>query len=95
MKKYELMLLLSGKIDEAIQTKVTNKVTKLIEGLKGKVEKVDKLGKKNLAYPIKKDNQGVYILYKLMLDSTKTNSLEKKVTTEESILRYLLVNEGV
>ncbi len=92
MKKYELMLLLSGQADEAAQTKIINKTTKLIEELKGKVEKIDKLGKKNLAYPIKKDSQAFYVLCKLMLDSTKTNSLEKKVRTEESILRYLLIN---
>lgn len=94
MRKYELTVILSGKNEEALTSKLVDKITKTVEELKGKVEKIDKWGKKDLSFQIKKQSQGFYFHFQLKLDSKKAMDLEKKLKTDENIIRYLLISLG-
>jgi len=79
MNKYELVLLISGKVE------------KLISGFKGKVGKVDDWGKIDLRYKIKKSENGIFLLLNIELDSDQVKKLHDKLQTDEEILRFLLV----
>lgn len=91
MAKYELTLVLPAKLSEAKQKEVLEKVKKSVEEAKGKVKKTDKWGKKNLAYPIIKQEEGVYFFLELELSREKAGAIKRLVEMDEEVLRYLLV----
>ena len=62
MNKYESIIIINPNCtDEAIKA-LESKFTGLINE-NGKIESVEKIGKKRLAYEIKKNREGYYILF--------------------------------
>lgn len=88
--KYELMVILKPLLPEDIRTGVTNKIEALIKKAKGKVDSQDVWGKRHLAYPIKKHEEGYYIVYKLSLDPDFVVEFQKELKLLSDILRSLL-----
>ena len=86
MNDYELVVILKEEGKE-----VLDKVKKAVTGTGGKVVKVDEWGKKDLAYPIKKQKEGVYFLLNLSISADKVGEFNKFLTTNEQVLRHLLI----
>lgn len=92
MPKYELMYIVSGQVADDEILKLTDEVKKFIEGAGGRIEKHEDLGKRKLAYPIKKTRNANYILVNFDAGADKINDLEHKLRTTLTIIRHLLIN---
>jgi small subunit ribosomal protein S6 len=90
MKKYELMIILKPLLPEDIRAGIQKKIEKSITKGKGKITATDVWGKKHLAYPIKKHDEGYYIVYKLELESTFAPEFQNELKLMSDILRSLL-----
>ena len=88
MTNYELVLVLGEPVVE--QKSWTEKIKKLL-GTGGKIEKEENWGRKKLAYPIQKHEEGVYLFYLLWAMAPDLKILEAKLKLEEKILRYLII----
>ena len=86
-----MALVFSPKQETQEQEKFLAKISEAVIALKGKVKKTDDWGKKTLAYPIKRFEEGVFYLLELDLPPEAVLALDKKIKTEEDIIRYLLV----
>lgn len=93
MGNYELTLVLSPDIDDAKQKTLLVKLTKAVEKEGGKILRETKLGRKILAYPLKKNAEGVYFLWELDLPKEKVAAVGRGVGLEEGVLRHLLVKK--
>ncbi|MCD4753107.1 MAG: 30S ribosomal protein S6, partial [Anaerolineaceae bacterium] len=62
-----------------------------INDLGGTVVSEDKWGKRRMAYPIRKQREGQYMLYNIQLDPEKITELEHNMQLVESIMRYLTI----
>jgi small subunit ribosomal protein S6 len=51
-------------------------------------------GVRQLAYPIKKFQEGYYILYEAQIDPTRISDIERSMQYNEDIIRYLVVRKG-
>lgn len=92
MRDYELVLILNPEIGEEETKNTLKSVEQLITSLKGKLKRTDEWGKRDLAYPIKKLNQGHYFLLVLTLSSDAPAKLEEKLKLEDRIIRFLIVS---
>ncbi|MBB1534768.1 30S ribosomal protein S6 [Leptotrichia sp.] len=91
MKNYEIMFILSTQLtDEEKQAKV-----KFVEETLAKSEaaeiKTEVWGERKLAYPIKKKENGYYVLTTFQIDGIKLAEVEARLNIEESILKYMIV----
>lgn len=91
MRNYELVLVIDPDLTSADQKKLVEKVIKIVEEVKGKVNKTTDWGKKELAYPIKKKKMGYYLLCFLSLPEDGVEKIDKKLKVEEGIIRFLQV----
>ncbi len=92
MSVYEtLFIALPSLTDEEVD-KLVEKVTSTVEGLEGKIRKIDKWGKRVLAYPIKKLNEGIYVLIEFELEKAKITEVDRRMKLDENILRHIIVN---
>ncbi len=89
-RSYELMLVLRPEL-EVTDKSATELVEKLVAG-EAKVVSTSLLGKKLLAYPIKKQIQGVYVLVKLEGAHARVSEIEKRVQMGTEVLRFLLTS---
>lgn len=86
-----MVCILSVNLEEDKQKKLISQIKTIIEGLKGKVEKTEAWGKRDLSYPIQKQTQGVYVEFNFSGDEKSINQLEAKLKSENHILRHLLI----
>ena len=91
MRNYEIMFILSTQLtDEEKQAGI-----KLVEDTlakTGAVEiKTEVWGDRKLAYPIKKKENGYYVLTLFQMDGTGLTEVEAKLNITESILKYMIV----
>ena len=91
MKKYEVMFI-AKPFEEAEVDPIVEKVTNLITKNGGNVEKVDRWGKRHLAYPVKKQADGYYVLINFEADPTIIFEIDRVMKIHETILRHLIVN---
>jgi small subunit ribosomal protein S6 len=92
MHHYELVCIIHPDLDEAAFNALVEKVKAWVEEIKGSVDKVDIWGRRRLAYMIKKQHEGQYVLFNLSLDPTTTVALEQNLRFQESILRYMITS---
>jgi len=91
MRSYELMLAINPQLEEEELDSLLNKFKKLIEDKKGEVTKVDKWGKRKLAYEIKDFQEAYYVVLNFNVDGKNVSELERVIKLEEKIIRYLLI----
>lgn len=85
-KQYELIALFPTKTNDIMAEKTLVDLTK---ASKFKVVSVDKLGIKQLAYPIKKETKAYYL--RLVIEGGNPVTLAGALKLSEGILRHLLV----
>ena len=91
MKTYEAFIILKPILDVDNSDSVLKSVEDTVESLKGKVLKKDKMGRKRLAYEIKKFKDGFITTYLLSLDPSKVDELRRAAQLNEDILRLMLI----
>jgi len=93
MPKYELMYILSSGVSDDQVPEVSEGIKKIVADFGGTNIIEQQLGKKKLAYPIKKTRNGFYVVLDFDMDTKKINDLDAKVRTQDAnIIRYLLIN---
>lgn len=69
---------------------------KMIKDAGGQVAKTELCGLRNLAYPIKKNKKGHYVLMNFAVDSDTVKEMERTMRLDENVLRYMTVRaEGL
>jgi small subunit ribosomal protein S6 len=91
LRNYEVAYITDPDLDEAAQTALEEKVRGWIESAGGRVLKVDRWGKRRLAYPIKKRLDGYYFFLQAELPPHASTPLERDLRLSEQILRFMVV----
>ena len=92
MNRYELIYMIDTGLEEAARKELIEKVSALITGNGGEIEKVDETwGKRRLAYAIDYKNEGWYVLVNFKAPAELPRELERNLQINENVLRYLVV----
>jgi small subunit ribosomal protein S6 len=97
MPQYEMVFIIQPEMDEEPLAAAVDKISQTIVDLEGKVQQVEPWGKRRLAYPIKKYQDGSYFLMHMELPAQAVRSLERSLKLMEEVIRHLIVrkNESV
>ena len=94
MRNYEIMYILKADLDEAARKEVMDKLAAILTDNGGKVEKTDEsMGLRELAYPIKDQTKGYYVVLKVSMDNVAINEFNRLVRINPNVLRHLIVVE--
>ena len=91
MKTYELMLIYSSDIKDDKREKKIETLSKRISKLGGEVLHVEPWGQRTLAFNIRKQSQGYYVLFYFTLEPGNVEVVEKELRFDEEVLRYMTV----
>lgn len=91
MKKYELCVVVSAKIEDEERAATLDKVKALIERFGGQIANIDDCGKKRLAYEIQKMKEGFYYFIQFEAETSAPAEIESRMRIMDNVLRYLIV----
>jgi len=91
MRDYELMYIVRPNIADDELTGATDKVDTMISNLGGSVSENNPWGKRRLAYPIEKYEDGYYIVSKIKLDTARARELESQLKISDDVIRHILI----
>ena len=90
MNKYESIIIVNPNVDEAGLKALEEKFTGLINE-NGKVESVENMGKRKLAYDIKKFTEATYVLFKFEAKPELIVELERVYRITDDIIKFITV----
>lgn len=94
MRKYELAVVLSAKLEDDERNAVIDQIKGYIERYNGTITNVDEWGKKKLAYEINKMKEAYYYFIQFDADNNCSNQLEQELRIMEPVIRFLCVKLG-
>lgn len=91
MRNYELSLIVHPDVDEEGFNAVVEEVKRTVADNGGQVTEMDPWGKRRLAYPVRKCEEGYYVVMRAQMEQDAIPELERNLKLTENIIRYLLV----
>jgi small subunit ribosomal protein S6 len=88
--QYEVAVLYHPDLEIDLE-KATSRVEKIFTDNGGKVTNADNWGKRKLAYPIKRLEYAVYILYTLEMSGDAVRKVESLLNITDEVIRFLVV----
>ena len=93
MNKYESVVIINPNVDEEGIKGLVKRFTDLINN-DGKVEKVDELGKKRLAYEVQKNREGYYVVFYFESNPNLISELERNYRITDEVIKFMSVKVG-
>jgi len=91
LKTYELLYIISPTIIDQEIDRVVDQVRDHVTNLGATVTKLEKLGRRSLAYQIKHHREGTYVLVQFQGTGQEIPELERRLRVMDPVLRYLTV----
>lgn len=92
MNKYESIIIINPSLEEQGIKDVITKFTDLINS-DGKVENVDEMGRRKLAYEIQKHKEGYYVVYTFEANPEFINELERIYRITDSVMKFITIRK--
>jgi len=90
MRNYELVCIIQPDLDETAFNEAVEKIKGWVAESGGNVEKTDVWGKRKLAYLIRKQREGQYVLFNIAMPAEATRELERNIRFLEPVMRHML-----
>lgn len=91
MNKYELLSIVSNQYTDDEVLKISEQVSSEITNAGGTVIKSQVIGKIRLAYPIKKQRHGTYVLNYFDAEPSSVETLSRKLKLTDELLRHTII----
>ncbi len=92
MNKYESIIIINPSLSEQENKEIITKFTDLIN-TDGKVENVDEMGLRKLAYEIQKNTEGYYVVYTFEANPQLIAELERVYRITDGIMKFITVRK--
>jgi len=93
MRNYEVILIIHPDLDENALQALLDRVNGWITDSGGAVDKMDKWGKRRLAYRISKQREGQYVYYEAQFAPKFSAELERNLRFLEPVIRYSIISK--
>lgn len=89
MKPYETLFFTEANIEEEALNTLLGKVETAITKNGGQIEKIDRWGKRTLAYLVEKHSEGQYVHVDFQASPEALKELERTYLINQTILRFM------
>lgn len=91
LNRYESTFIINAAIEESTIEETVTKFNELLKEQNAEILKLDKVGRKRLAYPIQKKHSGYYVTVEFKSDAKVVPVFERALQLDDYILRYLTI----
>ena len=90
-RTYELMFIVRPDMTEEDLDKLIANLQSVVPGSGGTVKRVDKMGKRRLAYTVRRFHEGIYVLLVVEGGGAVIHELERRLRVTEPVIKFLTV----
>ena len=90
-REYETIYILRPNTPNEGVAEVNTRIKGIIEGMGGKILKVDNWGKRRLAYEVAKERKGIYLYWQYLATPGVVEETERNLRMLDNVIRYLSV----
>ena len=90
-RTYEVMFIVRPDIEEADLDKLIEGFSTVVTAGNGEVKQVEKLGRRRLAYIVRKFQDGQYVLLHVAADGPLIAELERRLRVTEQVIKFITV----
>jgi len=91
MRKYEIMFIIRPDVSEEEVDKVIALMESAVTATGGKVEKVERMGRRKLAYRVSRYREGLYVLFTLEGGGDTVKEFERRLKVSDAVIKFLTV----
>ncbi|HEV3275838.1 MAG TPA: 30S ribosomal protein S6 [Terriglobia bacterium] len=91
MRKYELIFIVRPDVPEEELVKLITQMEGVVTGHGGKIEKVERMGKRRLAYRVERQREGFYVLFVIEGGGDTVKEFERRLKVNDAVIKYLSV----
>ena len=91
MRIYEELFIVRPDLPEEETDQLIERLTTLIAGQGGNVDKVDKWGVRKLAYRVQKRTEGFYVLLQFTAKPETVKELERQLRVQDQVMKFITV----
>ena len=91
--EYDLNVILDPSLSETQLQTEKDAVETQVQRAKGEIANLDEWGSQRLAYPIRKLNEGYYLIYRLTLPLDTPKQVETALRQRDNVMRVLVVKD--
>src|SRR5208337_3447616 len=88
MRNYEIVFIVRPDVAEEDVDKLIAQMEGVVAGTGGKLEKVEKLGRRRLAYRVQKQREGFYVLFRLQGSGDTVKEFERRLKVIDTVIKY-------
>ncbi|HYM96874.1 MAG TPA: 30S ribosomal protein S6 [Candidatus Sulfotelmatobacter sp.] len=93
MRDYEVLYIVRADLEDDKVQEAVKRVNSVIERSGGTVERTNLWGKRKLAYEVKHQKEGSYVLQDFQIPQERLPELEAALKITEEVLRHLIVRK--
>ena len=90
-RTYELMFIVRPDMADEDLDKLVSNLETTVTSASGTVKAIDRMGKRRLAYMVRKFREGIYILMTIEGTGTVIHELERRLRVTEQVIKFLTV----
>lgn len=90
MNQYESVVIINPSVEEEKIKELSQKFTDIINN-DGKVEKIEDLGKRKLAYEVKKNKEGYYLVINFEANPDLIAELERNYRIMDEVIKFITI----
>ena len=90
-REYETIYILRPNTPNEGVAEVNTRIKGVIEGMGGKILKIDNWGKRRLAYEVAKERKGIYLYWQYLAQPGVVEETERNLRMLDNVIRYLTV----
>jgi len=91
MRNYEIMFIVNPDAAEDEIDKINAQLEAVITSGGGEIQKIEKMGKRRLAYEVDKFRDGFYVLFAIGANGGIVKECERRLRVMDAVLRYITV----
>jgi len=91
MRKYEIIFIVKPDVTEEDLDKLVAQMESVVTGAGGKIEKVEKMGRRRLAYRVGRYREGFYVFFTLEGSGDAVKEFERRLKVTDVVIKYLTV----
>jgi len=90
-RTYEIMFIVRPDVEEAEQDKLIETFSGYVTSGGGTIKSTEKMGRRRLAYTVRKFNDGFYVLLIVEAPAALVTELERRLRVQESVIKFITV----
>jgi small subunit ribosomal protein S6 len=90
-RTYEVMFIVRPDVEEADLDKLIEGFQKNVTDGGGEVKSVEKMGRRRLAYTVRKFNDGFYVLLVVAAQGSLITEIERRLRVSEQVIKFITV----